>query len=213
MQVLRSLPWTVNTVQKGRGVLHADASSADLYVLETGWAAHYSIRRDGTRRITGLLMPGDVCGERASSERRAGHGIVALTCCEIASVRSDRIEDASDYLRGFRHLLWQLKLVEEATLRVWMSVSRDAFEALAHLICELHARADAVGDVRDGRLRLPITQEQIGDALGITSVHTSRMVGKLRACGLADVFEGYVRIPNIAALHAACAFTPAYLGL
>ena len=65
-------------------------------------------------------------------------------------------------------------------LRTWLLNSASAYQAVAHLLCELHARADNVGLVADGRCRIPLTQQDIGDAVGITSVHTNRVLQKLR---------------------------------
>jgi len=96
-------------------------------------------------------------------------------------------------------------------LRTWLLNSASAYQAVAHLLCELHARADNVGLVADGRCRIPLTQQDIGDAVGITSVHTNRVLQKLRNEGLVEFGHGTLLIQDVDALRRACDFRPAYL--
>ncbi|MGR6329590.1 Crp/Fnr family transcriptional regulator [Sphingomonas sp. XXL09] len=213
IDLVQSIPWSSVSVKRGRDILQVGDRPGYVYVIESGWAARYSVRRNGSRRITGFMLPGDFCGIHAVTGEAMEHAIVALTDCEVARVQANVIEQAVAVSPAIGKALWRAKLTDEAILRMWLLNSQDAETALAHLICELHTRADAIGAVRDGRFLVPVIQEQLGDALGLTAVHVNRMMKKLRLAGLVE-FEGHeVIIPDIAALESACGFSPSYLHL
>lgn len=210
--VVRALPWSVSDVRRFRDILSLGERPNYVYLIVSGWAARYSLRANGSRRITGFMLPGDFCGIHAVSDAAMDHAVVALTDCEVARIQKPIIEEAVQAAPAIGTALWRAKLIDEAILRVWLLNSQDAGQALAHLLCELHARADAIGVVDGGRFHVPLTQEHIGDALGITAVHTNRMVKQLRLQGLAELVQGEVIIPDVEALRRACGFNPAYLG-
>lgn len=213
IEAIRAMPWSTVTVRRARDILSLGDRPDYLYVIEDGWGARYGVRSDGSRRITGFMLPGDLCGIHAITDEAMDHAIVALTDCRVARVGNGAIADAVASSPAIAQALWRAKLADEATLRTWLLNSHDAAEALAHLICELHARADAIGLVHDRRFRAPLTQEHIGDALGFTSVHVNRMVKLLRTSGLTEVASGEVIVPDVEALRRFCGFSPAYLHL
>ncbi|MGR6329195.1 Crp/Fnr family transcriptional regulator [Sphingomonas sp. XXL09] len=210
---LLTLPWSVIHVPRQKDILRIGASPEYLYFIEDGWAARYSIRRDGSRRITGFMLPGDSCSIHAIAREPLDHAIMAVTDCEVARIPVDLVIAAAAESPAFSVALWRSKLIDEATLRVWLTNSKDALWSVAHLICELHARLDAIGEVSDGAFVLPATQEQIGDALNLTPVHVNRMLKKLRSAGLIQVRDFKAFIPDLQALQTACAFSPSYLHL
>lgn len=211
--LVQSIPWSSVTVKRGSDILSLGDRPNYVYVIESGWAARYTVRRNGTRRVTGFMLPGDFCGIHAVTGEAMEHAIIALTECEVARVQASIIEEAIAVSPAIGKALWRAKLTDEAILRMWLLNSQDAETALAHLICELHARAEAIGAVHDNRFLVPVIQEQLGDALGITAVHANRMMKQLRLSGLVH-FEGHVIfIPDIDALRSACSFSAAYLHL
>lgn len=213
MQIVAALPWSVVNVRRAREILSVGDRPSYVYVIKSGWAARYSIRTNGSRRITGFMLPGDFCGIHAVTNTSMEHAILALTDCEVARIQKSEIDSAVSASPAIAQALWHAKLTDEAILRMWLLNSQDAAQALAHLLCELHARAEAIGMVEHGRFAVPLTQEHIGDALGITAVHTNRMVKLLRGQGLAEITHGEVVIPDVWALRKSCGFTPGYLHL
>lgn len=213
IDLVQSFPWSSITVKRGRDILVVNDRPDYVYVIESGWAARYTIRKNGTRRITGFMLPGDFCGIHAVTGEAMEHAITALTECEVARVQASIIEETVAVSPAIGKALWRAKLTDEAILRMWLLNSQDAETALAHLICELHARADAIGAVHDDRFLVPVIQEQLGDALGMSAVHVNRMMKQLRLSGLVR-FEGHeIIVPDIAALQLACGFSTAYLHL
>lgn len=88
---------------------------------------------------------------------------------------------------------------------------RDAYQRVAHLLCELHYRALTVGLVKDDRFDLPLTQNEIADAAGLTSVHVNRTIQRLRADGLIELSGRVLTIKDVSGLQQAGGFDPAYL--
>jgi CRP-like cAMP-binding protein len=109
--------------------------------------------------------------------------------------------------------LWWATLVDEAVLRAWVvNVGRrDAFEAVGHLMCELYVRMKNVGLVTGHSFELPLTQEELADALGLTPVHVNRVLQRMRADDLISLKSGALQILDHQRLVAASGFNPNYL--
>lgn len=210
-QAVCALPFVTERVSARRDVLKVGQQVTSVYVLLEGWAARYGIRAAGSRRITGVMLPGDFCGIHALSGAVLDHGIVALTDCEIGRVDSTLIANLAHQSPVINQALWRSKLLEESILRIWLLNSDSSYQAVGHLLCELHARAHGIGLVDKGHCRIPLTQQDIGDAMGITSVHTNRVLQKLRGEKLIEFERGNLHIPDVEALRRACDFRPAYL--
>jgi CRP-like cAMP-binding protein len=121
----------------------------------------------------------------------------------------DALTDRPAIARAF----WWATLVDEAVLRAWVvNVGRrDAFESVGHLMCELYLRMRNVGLTADHSFELPLTQEEIGDALGLTPVHVNRVLQRMRADGLITFARGALNILDYRRLEAASGFNPNYL--
>ncbi len=109
--------------------------------------------------------------------------------------------------------LWWSTLVDQAVLRAWLVNigRRDAFEAIGHLLCELHARLAKVGFTINTDFELPLTQEEIADALGLTPTHVNRTLKRLREEGYITLRHNMLVILDIASLKAAAGFDASYL--
>lgn len=111
--------------------------------------------------------------------------------------------------------LWWMTLVDEATLREWLVNlgQRDAAERIAHLFCEIHLRLKSVGLADADSFGLPITQAELGDTMGISTVHANRALQDLRAQGLITMKDKEVVILDLARLKDVSGFNPNYLHL
>jgi CRP-like cAMP-binding protein len=184
-----------------------------VHVLLEGWAARYKILPDGGRQITAFLVPGDYCDAHVAVLRRMDHGIMALTDTVVGFVPHAEFDALPLKSPTLARALWWATLVDEAVLRAWIVNlgRRDAYGGVAHLLCELHARLRNVGLVEDGAFDLPLTQEVIADALGLTSVHTNRVLQRLRSEDLILLQGGVLTILDAPGLQRAAGFDSAYL--
>lgn len=183
-----------------------------VHLVVEGWAARYKTLSDGRHQIIAFLIPGDFCDLHVTLLGEMDHSIATITRARIAYVpqaEMDVLTDRPAIARAF----WWATLVDEAVLRAWVvNVGRrDAFESVGHLICELYLRMRNVGLAADHSFELPLTQEEIGDALGLTPVHVNRVLQRMRADGLITFARGALNILDYGRLEAASGFNPNYL--
>lgn len=179
-----------------------------------GWACRYKVLNDGSRQITAFLLPGDFCDTHITLFDQMDHSIAAVTDCRVALIPRSRMREISERPRIARGLWWA-SLVDEAVLRAWIvnMGRRDAFERVGHLICELYARLSNVGLTHDGVFELPLTQEELGDTLGLTTVHINRTLRRLREGGLITLRQQQIVLLDVAKLQRTVGFDPNYLHL
>lgn len=181
-------------------------------VLE-GWAVRHKMLEDGRRQIIAFLIPGDLCDLNVFILREMDHSIGALTPLTVAQLPCEIFEDITEtHPRITQALLWDT-LVTAAIQREWTINlgQRTAFERIAHLICEMVLRIRAIGECHDFTCEFPVTQNDLAEATGMTSVHVNRTIQELRARGLV-VWKGrQLHVPDIDALRRAAMFNPNYL--
>lgn len=204
----------VETVPAGRDII-ADGQTTDyVHLILDGWAARYKIMPDGSRQITAFLIAGDFCDLHITILEKMDHGIVSLTPCKVAHLDTDKLDEITTERSILTKALWWMTLVDEAVLRQWVINSRRrAVAAVPHLLCELHLRLKAVGMVNGNQLELPLSQEVLADATGMTPVHINRTIQALRKAGLIELGQGSLTIPDVAALAHAGGFDDSYLHL
>lgn len=154
-----------------------------VYVVESGWLCRSRTIPDGRRQIIVIFLPGEVCGIKTIFMTHQPDAIEALT---PAAVRRIHYRDAcalagSDFAVAMC-LAWQLAQ-DERHLHNWnVRLGRaNAEERVAALLIEMRNRLTALGinSARD-RYNFPLTQQQIADHLGMTTVHVNRILRKFR---------------------------------
>ena len=114
-----------------------------------------------------------------------------------------------------RRFFWRDTLIEAAVFREWIANigRREAYGRIAHLLCELYVRLRAIGFANGREYGLPLTQAELADATGLTTVHVNRSLKKLRGDGLIRSGKRSVIIEDWDGLRAAGEFDPTYLHL
>jgi CRP-like cAMP-binding protein len=212
---VRTLPTTAERTRAGRNLVTHDAAPTDAHLILSGFACRYITLADGERHIVSLLIPGDVCNLRSCIVQRPDHSIGAID--QLETLRFSRIH-FEPLLQKFPELLralWLSSQVEEATSMAWvLNVGhRTALQRTAHLFCELFSRLNAVGLTQRNVCHLPLTQGDLGEALGLSSVHVNRTLQEMRRRHLISFRRHELVIHDFAALQRAAAFNPDYLRL
>ncbi len=116
---------------------------------------------------------------------------------------------------SLRELLWRDTLIDAAIFREWtVNVGRrSAYTRIAHLLCGVLLRMRAGGLTDGDSCDLPLTQEDIGDATGLSNVHVNRSLQELRAEGLVEVGRRSLNVLAWERLKQAAEFDPRYLHL
>jgi CRP-like cAMP-binding protein len=167
-------------------LIREGAAPDSVYLILTGWACRYKVLPDGKRQIMNYLIPGDLSDQRIFVLTRMDHSIATLTAASVVTIPAQTMIDLTDGHPRIAGALWWNTLVDEAITREWVVNvgQRKALERVAHLICEMFVRARAVGLSDKLSFDLPVTQTDLADTVGLTLVHTNRMLQNLRAEGL-----------------------------
>lgn len=196
-------------------IVREGESPTTMSFVREGWACRYKTLEDGRRQIISFFLPGDVCDFYAFVTREMDHSIAAITPVSIAEIgRSTFDELAANYPRLWRALQWD-SMVTSAIQREWTVNlgQRDAFERLSHLLCELFVRLAAAGLTDGDACDFPLTQTDLGEATGLSTVHVNRTLRELREANLIVLKDRTLRIPDIAALKRHAMFNANYLHL
>lgn len=213
-QALFSACGSLQSIEKGKDVVRADNTFGHVHVMLSGWATQQVLLRNGSRQIVSLHLPGDLAGEGKQLTNSANHGTVALTDVRVACLEQRRLDALLSERQGLADAFRRARLIDVAVLHAWL-VSlgrRTAYERLAHLFCELHARLEIVGLIQEGAFDWPLTQYDLADALGLTAVHTNRTLQALRHAGLVEITKAKrMRLRSLTSLHEAAGFDPQYV--
>jgi CRP/FNR family transcriptional regulator, anaerobic regulatory protein len=189
-------------VGAGCSILREGDDRKELYTLLSGWAFRYRTLSDGRRQIFNFLLPGDFIGLQHKLDARHPHGVETLTESTLCVFPSDRLWDLyrTHPALGF-DITWltahEELIVDENLLSVGR---RSAAERIATLLIHLYKRAERVGMVEPNGLRLPLNQQHIADALGLSLVHTNKTLKRLHAAGLYTLKDGWLKLVNPAAM-------------
>jgi len=187
----------------------------DVRLVLDGFACRYKVLPDGKRAIAALMIPGDFCDLHVSILGQMDHAIGTLTPCTVVDIPRAVVDDLTDNYPRIRHALWWATLVDEAVLREWLVSmgKRSADRQIAHFFCEMLVRHQTVQRATENSFAFPLTQEELGDMLGLSTVHVNRVMQQLKELGLVRQNSRTLVIPDVDALKAHAAFNPNYLHL
>ncbi|MCD2315241.1 Crp/Fnr family transcriptional regulator [Sphingomonas sp. IC-11] len=185
-------------------------------LLISGLAFRQKLTADGARQIISVHLPGELLDLQHLFLNIADHSVQTLTEAVIADIARDDLESLMLERPAIARAFWVDSLIEASIFREWvLSVGRrDARARIAHILCELAVRMRGAGLIGDSEnFVLPMTQEQLGDATGLTSVHVNRTIKALAAEGLIKHSGRSIMIANWKALSQIGDFNPLYLHL
>jgi CRP-like cAMP-binding protein len=184
-------------------------------LMLSGFSFRNKVAGNGGRQVFSIHMRGDLADLQNSLLGVADHNLQALDHVKAAMIPVTAIQDLAFKRPAIGRAMWFQTLVDASIFREWtLNVNRrDAKTRAAHLLCEFALRLEASGLGDKGHYELPMTQEQLADALGLTSVHTNRTLMALGSEGLITRTKRSVLINDWAQLARVGDFNPAYLHL
>ena len=194
---------------------HEGDRPSQINLILSGWACRYKQLQDGRRSIMAFLVPGDLYDQNIFILRQMDHSVATLAPVRVAEIPRAVFEDLTISRPRITQALWWATLVDASIQREWTVNlgQRNAFERMAHLLCEMFLRLRGVGLAEEGRCDIPVTQSDLADATGLSTVHVNRTLQDLRGAGLI-VFKGKtLMIPDLEGLMRAALFNPNYLHL
>ena len=210
-----ALPFVIRDFTPGQYVLREGDKALQSSFVISGFVFRHKIVADGGRQIVAIHLMGDFVDLQHIMLDRADHNIQALTPATLVQFPSDQLLELAYRYPEIGKALWLESLIEAATFREWVvNVGRrNARARTAHLLCELAIRREAAGLGERGSYELPMSQEQLGDALGLTSVHVNRTLMGLESEGLILRTKRAVTVADWHGLQRAGDFNPLYLHL
>ena len=212
---IRTLPYRRQTLEASAYLAREGDRPEYCVALLSGYAFRHKITGSGGRQILSLHIAGDLVDLHNSMLKRADHNTQMMTRGEVAYIPRRAIEEIAGRHSQIGRAMWVETLVDGSIFREWIANvgRRDARTRIAHLLCEFATRLEAAGLSRDGVFERPMTQEQLADATGLTSVHVNRMLRSLRTDGLISSSQRSVTIIDWPGLRAAGDFGADYLHL
>jgi CRP-like cAMP-binding protein len=196
-------------------IIEEDEKSEGFYLIHEGWACGYKALGDGRRQILAFYLPGDICHLNGFVLGRMDYSIGTITPTTISEVTQRAYVDLVESKSSIATAICREFLVGFAIQREWTFniARRSALARVAHLICELFLRLKRVGLIHGDSCEFPLTQIDLGEALGLTAIHVNRMLQQLRARNLVVFKERQLSIPDIGALQSVAEFNDNYLHL
>lgn len=194
-----------------RDLIREGDEPGPAFVVLEGWACRYKILPDGSRQIMAFMLPGDFCDPHIGSLEQMDHSVGTITSCRIASIPHDRMEALVVATPTLARAFWRAQLVDESISRAWIVSMgrRDAAERIAHLMLELYLRMRNVGLAEGDTCDLPLSQTVVADAVGLTPVHTNRMLRSMHR--MMKLGSGTLTIHDSKALAKLAGFDDNYL--
>jgi CRP-like cAMP-binding protein len=184
-------------------------------LLLEGLMCRYKDLKDGQRQVTELHVAGDFADLHSFTLKRLDHSVMTLTPCRVAIVPHENLRRITEQYPHLTRLYWFGTNLDAAIHREWeVSLGRrTAIARVAHLFCELEVRLGLVGLTEGNGYALNLTQTDVAECLGLTSVHVNRTLKELREQGLMEFKAGRVAIHDQQGLRRAAEFDPTYLYL
>lgn len=209
------LPHTITRFRANDFIVREDDQPRHACILLSGFVYRHKIAGNGGRQIFSIHLKGDAVDLHNAVLRRADHNVQALTDVEVAQIPVMAIRAIVAARPNVAWAMWYETLVDAAVFREWtLNVGRrDARARTAHMLCEFAVRLVSAGLSEGNDYELPMTQDQLGDALALTSVHVNRTLRALEAEGLIERTRRAVKITDFERLATLGDFDPAYLHL
>ena len=214
-RVIRGLVAQVVEVPADRVVIREGEDLHNSTLLLSGWLARAKDLRSGQRQLAELHVAGDFADLHSFTLKRLDHDVISITRCRLAMVPHDRLMALTEQYPHIGRVYWLMTNIDAAIQREWtLSLGqRAAISRMAHLFCELNVRL-AVGGLSQGdSYDFPLTQVELGQCLGLTSVHVNRTLQELRRRGVLDLEAGRLTIHDLDMLKTIAEFDGRYLYL
>ncbi len=184
-------------------------------LLLDGWMARTTAMASGHQQISELQFCGDFVDLHGFTLKRLDHNVIAITDCQYGVFPHARLRAMLEKHPHLTRVYWLMTNIDAAIHREWtVSLGRRAAPSrMAHLFCEILERLQVVGQTNGNSYQFPLTQQELGDCLGLTSVHVNRTLQGLRKQKLIEVERGWVNILNLPGLKALGEFEADYLYL
>ncbi|MEE9327415.1 MAG: Crp/Fnr family transcriptional regulator [Cocleimonas sp.] len=175
------------TYQAGEYLYLEGDTAEKAFTVYSGWVTLFKNLENGDRQILRFALPGDFLCYKVGRNRVMDHSAIAASAVALCAFPIDRFQDTISKLPELAFAI--SSVTETTTQRCHASLtsiaSHPAETKVAFLLLSLYVRElSLLGDAEC--VPFPITQEDVADALGLTSIHVNRVFQSLRGKGLIE---------------------------
>lgn len=203
----------VAAIKRSEEIMSFCRPAKHLVVLLEGVACSYERLPKGNRQIYGYHYAGDFCDLHRRLLPASGHGvsIEAVTDCSIGVIKHADLEELIARYPSLSLGVWRSAMLEACISRKGiLNTRRSALERVAHLLCEVLARREAVGIKSPS---IPLSQTDLADAAGLSAVHINRTFKQLRTLNLLAKEGRTMKVVDRSRLAALAGFDGSYLNM
>ncbi|EHK59507.1 Crp/Fnr family transcriptional regulator, partial [Halomonas sp. GFAJ-1] len=168
-------------LKKNQKVFSLCNEKSDLFLVKEGWVslAHAAIKRG--QDICNIFMPGDIIGLRESFFDNHDVAMLALTNCKLERFSVSDLHQLFRERDEVREAATSYVLVNDniSIERLRSCTHHRSEERVAHFLLEVYERFKFKGLLTSNVFSFPVTQNVVGELLGMTSVHVSRCMTAL----------------------------------
>jgi CRP-like cAMP-binding protein len=199
----------------GINLLNEGEPPRSAFVMTQGLACRYRVLADGSRQILTFLLPGDFFDLHAFLLKAMDHSVVTLMPTRLAAIRRETVTTLIANHPRIAAAIWRSEIQEAAIMRerIVMLGRHNARARIAYILCELVWRERLVGVSEDHAMRLPLTQADIADTLGLTPVHVNRVLQEFRRDRLITLSHRQLVLQDMDRLQSLAELTSDYLHL
>jgi CRP-like cAMP-binding protein len=195
-------------------VREGDRPSRSCFLL-SGMACWFKMTGEGRRQILSFQISGDLPDMQSIHLATLDSTLTTISPCRVAFVQHEALRELCANRPNVANAFWRMTLIDAAVFREWVAnvCSRQSLGRIAHLLCELVSRIRAVGLADKFVCELPVTQTELADATGLSTVHVNRTLQSLRRQKLIHWKDSQLEVLDWAGLQEVGDFDPAYLHL
>jgi len=212
---LTGLPIRMRQYSRGELIVAQGSRPDHSCLVMSGITFRFKILPDGGRQIVALQVPGDFVDLHSFVLKPMDHAVAAAAPVSIGHIPHSALDRVLEkHPRLAKALMWDMA-VDGANSREWLANigRKPAYEQIAHLFCEIYFRMDWAGLVKNRGFEFSISQAELGDICGLSTVHVNRSLQSLRRDGLIVLEDRRLTIPEIHTLAKVAGFDPTYLHL
>ena len=208
-----ALPGHTHQVRANYDIIQPGRETGEATLVVHGLAARFDPLSDGRRQITALYFKGDMCDLHSVVSPIAGWGLMALSNTVILKVPHAALKTLAIKFPALAFAFWRDTTADASIISKWVGVlgKRTSRSRMAHLLCEVALRLEAVGLADRDRFDLDMSQERLAEAVGMTAVHVNRTLQDLRSGRVIRSHGRTIEIPDWSRLAEVAEFDPTYL--
>jgi CRP-like cAMP-binding protein len=214
-EALLSIAGEERDLQPGEDILTDGQRPTFSVIVLAGLLQRYTLGPGGGRQIHSFYLPNDTPSLEAIHIGRMDNNLGAVAPSRVGIVPFSELHRVMNARPNVLALIWRETLVQASMLRSWLMRNSQmlAHAQMAHLFCEMMLRSKAYGLVEGDSCNLPVTEDDLACALGMSTVHVTRTLMLLRSAGLAEFRDGGLTVRDTEKLAELAAFDPTYLHL